>query len=121
MKPHRNREIRRRYARALDDVPLLVQPAALPEPDRLTVLGTAAVAGRGLRFGTHADLPRLWVAFADVEPALLGYVAGLVVGEPQLLICDSAHQPWALAGANTSEVKRAAASVWFDCQRACEG
>ncbi|WP_026925345.1 hypothetical protein [Glycomyces arizonensis] len=119
MKPHRIREIRRRYARALDDMPLLVQPTALPDPDRITVLGTAAVAGRGLRFGTQADLPRLWVAFADVEPALLGYVAGLVVGEPQLWICDRAHESWALA--NTSEVKRAAANVWFDCQRVCEG
>ncbi|GAB3659380.1 hypothetical protein [Glycomyces tarimensis] len=112
--PHR---IRARYLRALRVLPL---QAGLPgpiDPDRLTVLGTDTIAGRTVKFGTMTSAPRMWIAFADIEPALLGYMTGLVVGEPDLWICETAHRDWVLEGDNTRRLNEAAAVVWFACER----
>ena len=116
--PH---QIRSRYLRALGALPIPAATVRPVDPKRLTVLGAAAIAGREIVFGTLADAPRLWVAFNDTEPDLIGYMTGLVVGEPDLWVLDPAHQTWALEGDRTPQLKQAAARVWFACQRACEG
>ncbi|GAB3648564.1 hypothetical protein [Glycomyces tarimensis] len=118
--PH---HIRAAYQRSLAALPI---PALLPEPidpNELTILGRALISGRPAAFGTLADAPRLWVAFKSAETglSLLGYMTGLVTGEPELWVCDEAHRAWTLDGDNTANLKRAAARVWFDCQRTCEG
>ena len=125
--PHR---IRSRYLDALKATPIPVGLDRPPSVEQLLVLGTAEVAGCGLRLGTMpnstmpngaAPAPRLWVAFDRIAPPLLGYVTGLIVGEPDLWICEDAHRAWALHGANTAEVKRAAARAWFSTLNECEG
>ena len=116
--PH---QIRTRYLHALNALPLAVRLADTPDAAALTVLGTATVADRTVHFGTTASAPRLWIAVSGADPAMLGYVSGLVVGEPDLWVCNEAHRAWALQGANTRELKQAAARVWFACQRDCEG
>ncbi|MCH7231839.1 hypothetical protein L0U85_13390 [Glycomyces sp. L485] len=113
--------VRAAYAKALAQVPIPAQTVAAPDPSALTVLGSATIDGRAVEFGVCADAPRLWVAFADAEPALLGFLSGLVVGEPDLWVCETTHLSWIRAGTNAPEVKRAAAKVWFDCQKFCEG
>ncbi|GAB3649420.1 hypothetical protein [Glycomyces tarimensis] len=113
--------IRARYQRALNALPIPAVSVHPIDPKRLTVLGEATIAGRAIVFGTLAEAPRLWVAFKDAEPGLIGYMTGLVVGEPDLWICDAAHRAWTLEGDNTPSLKRAAARVWFDCRRDCGG
>ncbi|MCH7229562.1 hypothetical protein L0U85_01600 [Glycomyces sp. L485] len=51
------------------------------------------------------------MAFTEFEPALLGYVTGLVVGEPDLWVCEHSHRTWANQGSNAADIKRAAAQV----------
>ncbi|MCH7232016.1 hypothetical protein L0U85_14290 [Glycomyces sp. L485] len=116
--PH---QIRARYQRALSALPIPAASAAGIDPKRLTILGATSIAERQIIFGTLADAPRLWLAFNDTEPDLIGYMTGLVVGEPDLWISDPAHQAWALEGDNTTLLKCAAARVWFACLRDCEG
>ncbi|WP_026928622.1 hypothetical protein [Glycomyces tenuis] len=122
--PHR---IRARYLRALKSMPIPVSLADPPDPARLTVLGTEPVGDRLVHFGTVASAPRLWMALSGAGPAvevdgrLLGYVTGLVVGEPDLWVCDGAHRDWVFDAANSRELKRAASRVWFSCVQDCEG
>ncbi|MCH7229649.1 hypothetical protein L0U85_02050 [Glycomyces sp. L485] len=111
--------IRAAYGRALNRTPIPAQAVVAPDPAGLTVLGSANVAGRAVDFGVCADAPRLWVTFGDTEPALLGFLSGLVLGEPDLWVCESAHLAW--AGTNAPGIKQAAADIWFDCQKHCEG
>ncbi len=105
----------------MSPAPNTIRPTTVPDPGRLTVLGHDTVADRRIRFGTHAELPRLWIAFTDHRPALLGYVSGLVVGRPTLWISEPAHEPWAHEGATASELKEAAERVWASCLRVCDG
>lgn len=119
--PHR---IRAHYLNALKALPIPVSLADPPDPARITVLGTAAVADRTVRFGTIASAPRLWMTLDAADDPLLGYVTGLVVGEPDLWVCEGAHRAWVLNPDNTGELKRAAARVWFACvehSTECEG
>lgn len=118
--PHRTRA---RYLNALKALPIPVSLTDPPDPARITVLGTATVADRTVRFGTIASAPRLWMSL-DAEGPLLGYVTGLVAGEPDLWVCEGVHRDWVLNAANTRELKHAAARVWFTCVehgRECEG
>ena len=116
-----------------------VRPADPPDPARLTLLGAASVGGRVVGFGTATSAPRLWMAleapaapaapagadrFAEARGAagsLLGYVTGLVVGEPELWVCEGAYREWVLDTANAQALKRAAARVWCSCIEECEG
>ena len=146
-----------------------VRPADPPDPACLTVLGTASVGGRVVRFGTVASAPRLWMALeVPTEPSetagpagpsdaaeavestestgsagvagagqsaeagvavesglvtgcLLGYVTGLVVGEPDLWVREGAYREWVLDTAHAWELKRAAARVWCSCIEECGG
>jgi hypothetical protein len=118
--PHR---IRAHYLDALKALPLPVSLTDPPDPSRLTVLGTETVGEHLVRFGTVSSAPRLWMALASegTEPHLIGYVTGLVVGEPDLWVCEGAHRQWALEAANSTELKRAATRVWFSCIQNCEG
>jgi hypothetical protein len=113
--------VRAHYLRAIKTLPLPAPSVGPVDPRRLTVLGRTRIDQRHIVLGTLADAPRLWVAFHDTEPSLLGYMTGLASGEPDLWVCDDAHRAWALEGDNTPELKRAAARVWSDCQRTCEG
>ncbi|WP_026928854.1 hypothetical protein [Glycomyces tenuis] len=112
--------IRSRYLRALNALPLTVQLAHPIEVDRLTVLGTHTIADRTVNFATMASAPRLWLAFADRTPALIGYMTGLIIGEPELWLCETAHRDWVLERDHTPRLKEAAAIVWFTCQQTCE-
>ncbi|WP_026931762.1 hypothetical protein [Glycomyces tenuis] len=118
--PHR---LRVNYLRALRTLPIPAPQTEPIDPERLTVLGRAWIDRRRVVFGTATDAPRLWVAFneSDTEPSLLGYMTGLACGEPDLWVCNDAHRAWTLEGDNTANLKRAAARVWSDCQRDCEG
>ncbi|WP_026923231.1 hypothetical protein [Glycomyces arizonensis] len=116
--PHR---IRARYLRALAAAPIAVQLTDPIDPARLTVLDAHTIADRTVHFGTMASAPRLWLSFPDHEPALLGYMTGLTVNEPDLWLCEPAHRDWTSQGDNTSRLKEAAGLVWFTCQRTCEG
>jgi hypothetical protein len=115
--------IRARYLRALKAMPLPVDLVDPPDPSRLTVLGTETVGERLVRFGTVSSAPRLWMALASDEtgPHLIGYVTGLVVGEPDLWVCEGAQRDWALETANADGLKRAAERVWSTCLQDCEG
>lgn len=126
--------IRANYLRALKALPIPAPQVEQVDPSLLTVLGRAWIGGRPIVLGTLAEAPRLWVAFNDANtdadhdtgPSLLGYVTGLVTGEPDLWICDEAHRAWTLEGDNAAHLKRAAARVWFECRREvghreCEG
>ncbi|MCH7230431.1 hypothetical protein L0U85_06115 [Glycomyces sp. L485] len=116
--PH---QIRSRYLHALNATPIPVHLTDPPDPMSLTVLGTETIADRTVHFGTIASAPRMWIAFNDINPALLGYITGLVVGEPDLWVCNETHRDWTLDGSNSRHLKQAAAKVWFACQRDCEG
>lgn len=118
--PHR---LRAAYLRSLKALPIPAPQAETIDPARLTVLGRAWIDRRRLVFGTVADTPRLWAVFSDTgaEPAVIGYLTGLATGEPDLWVCDDAHRAWTLEGENTANLKRAAARVWSDCRRDCEG
>ncbi|GAB3647068.1 hypothetical protein [Glycomyces tarimensis] len=116
--PH---QIRTRYLHALTALPISVQLTDSPDPASLTVLGSETIANRTVDFGTIATAPRMWLAFAATDPALLGYVTGLALGEPELWVCEATHRPWVLQGTNTRELKQAATRIWFACQRACDG
>ena len=107
-------------------------PEAAPEPmpgpvdpRHLTVLGRAWINRQRLIFGTHTDAPRMWVAFCDphpeAEPSMIGYFTGLVTDEIDLHICGHEHRAWVSEGEHTAHLKRAAARIWTDCQRHCEG
>lgn len=117
--------VRFRYLNALKTSPIVVGLAEPPSVDDLSVLGTAEVDGRALRLGTMrtgaVPIPRLWIAFETIEPALLGYVTGLVTGEPDLWVCEPAHRQWTFAGANAAKLTRAATGVWFASLNECEG
>jgi hypothetical protein len=116
--------LRAGYLRALTALPVPERRAEAIDPSRLTVLGRAWIDRRRLIFGTLTDAPRLWVAFhdpAESEPSLIGYLTGLVYDEPELWLCDDAHRAWTLEGDNTAKLKRAAATVWSECRRDCEG
>ncbi|MCH7232841.1 hypothetical protein L0U85_18570 [Glycomyces sp. L485] len=116
--PH---QIRARYQRALNTLPIPAATAHTIDPERMTILGETTIAGRQIAFGTHTDAPRLWVTLNDTEPDLIGYMTGLITGEPDLWICNPKHQTWTLEDDNTLKLKQAATRVWFDCQRDCDG
>lgn len=116
--PHR---IRAKYARALAEIPLPVRTGPSLGARALTMLGDATVDGRHLHFGTLADMPKLWVAFAELDPPVLGYLSGLVSGSPELNITETSHLEWARSGGNTAAIKREAMVVWQAVQRECEG
>lgn len=119
--PHRTRA---HYLSALKDLPIPVRLADPPDPARITVLGTATIADRTVRFGTVASAPRLWMALETAEEPLLGYVTGLAAGEPDLWVCEGAHREWVVEAAHARELKRAAARVWTACVEhggECEG
>lgn len=116
--PHR---LRAAYARALAEIPLPVRSIAAPVEEALTVLGHAEVGGRPIRFGTLAEAPRLWVAFADTSPPVFGYLSGLVGEQPVLHVTESAHLPWTREADHTEQLKRHGLEVWHEAQRWCEG
>lgn len=121
--PHR---IRATYLRALKELPIPTAPPEAVDPSELTVLGRAWISKRRIVLGTLAEAPRLWLAFTDHDPPLIGYVTGLVVGEPELWVFEDAHRAWATEGGNAAALKRAAAHVWFEVKhptgyRECEG
>jgi hypothetical protein len=113
--------LRARYLRSLASLPIPADPPEAIDPSRLTVLGRAWIDRRRVLFGTVTDAPRLWAVFTDPEPTVIGYFTGLLDGEPDLWLCDDAHRAWTLEGENTRHLKRAAARVWSDCRRDCEG
>ncbi|GAB3655557.1 hypothetical protein [Glycomyces tarimensis] len=115
------RRVHARYLTALQAMPIPVNLPDRPEADRLTVLGADTIADREVRFGTVSSAPRLWIAFAEVEPPLLGFMTGLVAGEPDLWICEDAHRAWAFDPANARSLKLAGARVWLSCISECEG
>lgn len=116
--PHR---IRAAYARALAEIPLPVRTSPGLNAGVLTMFGDATVAGRRLQFGTLADMPRLWVAFTEIDPPVLGYLTGLASGTPELHITETAHLEWARTARNSECVKHEAVTVWQAVQRECEG
>jgi hypothetical protein len=116
--PHR---IRAAYAKALGEIPLPVRSRSGLDARALTMFAEASVGGRRLEFGTLAAMPRLWVAFADVDPPVLGYVTGLAAGAPELHITETMHCEWARSGDHGSQIKREAAAVWQRLSTECEG
>src|SRR5690606_34228731 len=94
--PHRSRAA---YAAVLAQIPLPVRAISAPVDQALTVLGTAVIDGRAVQYGTAADAPRLWVAFADTTtPPVFGYLSGLVAEQPVLHITDQSHLAWTRNG-----------------------
>ncbi|GAB4007458.1 hypothetical protein GCM10029992_61260 [Glycomyces albus] len=116
--PHR---LRATYARALAEIPLPVRSIAAPIDEALTVLGQAQIGGRPIRFGTLAEAPRLWVAFADTSPPVFGYLSGLVGERPILQVTETTHLPWTREADHTEQLKRHGLEVWRAAQRWCEG
>ncbi len=116
--PHR---VRAKYARALAEIPLPVRTGPGLDARALTMIGEATVNGRRLHFGTLADMPKLWVAFAEIDPPVLGYVSGLAAGSPELQITETAHLEWARTVGNTAAVEDEAMAIWRAVQRECEG
>lgn len=110
---------------ASDPTPDAVSEPGPIDPRHLTVLGRAWIDRRRLLFGTHTDAPRMWVAFRDPHPeaelSMIGYFTGLVTGEIDLHLCDDEHQRWVSEKDRTERLKQAAAHIWSDCQRHCEG
>lgn len=113
--------IRRSYHRALVALPLRAATAEPPPPQELTVLGTAVIDGRTVIFGTQASRPRLWVGTGGDAPRTIGYLTGLVLGEPDLWICDHESWPWVNSGEVSAQLKAAASRLWHDCERSCDG
>ncbi|WP_026923427.1 hypothetical protein [Glycomyces arizonensis] len=118
---HAPARIRARYLRALNALPIPTQLTNPIEPDQLTVLGTHTIADRTVDFGTIATAPRLWVAFSSHQPALIGYLTGLIIAEPDLWLCEPAHREWILEDDHTARLKEAAAIVWHTCRYHCDG
>uniref|UniRef100_UPI0018ED89EA hypothetical protein n=1 Tax=Glycomyces salinus TaxID=980294 RepID=UPI0018ED89EA len=88
----------------------------------LTVLGTAEIGDRLVRYGTLTAAPRLWVAFADTTtPPVFGYLTGLATGGPTLHVTDQRHLAWTRTGDRTDQLIRHGLDVWRDAQRACQG
>ncbi|WP_026923141.1 hypothetical protein [Glycomyces arizonensis] len=116
--PHR---VRAAYLRALTALPIPDRSARMPDPVLLTVLGTAAVAGRDLAFCTFTASPRLWVGFDSAEPRPFGFLTGLSSGDPDLWISDYEHETWISESDHGMRIKTAAVRVWEDGIRACGG
>jgi hypothetical protein len=116
--PHR---IRAAYARALAEIPLPVRYHPGLDPAALTFLAEATVADRSVRFGTLAHAPKLWVAFAEVDPPVLGYLSGLAAGDPEIHVTDPVHVAWSSEPGHATALKRAAMEVWQAMQRECDG
>jgi hypothetical protein len=142
--PHR---VRAKYARALAEIPLPVRSFERIDPSSLQLLAEADVGGRRLRFGVLAATPRLWIAFTEELPPVLGYLTGLVgaigpttdrmvggatglttgltsglgTGAPQLHITEPDHLEWARHPGRVRQIKTAALAAWNAAQRECEG
>ncbi len=114
--------LQRAYHRALVTLPLRSTRTEVPEASSLTVLGEAVVDGREIAFGTRSTRPKLWISTAGAEdPRVIGHLTGLVLGMPELWICDDASWEWVNSGAVSAQLKEAAARVWADCVRNCDG
>ncbi|WP_026925413.1 hypothetical protein [Glycomyces arizonensis] len=114
-------EIRRSYHRALAALPLRATPPEVPDPAALTVLGGAVIDGWTVAFATRASRPRLWVCTGGEAPRTIGYLTGLVLGEPDLWVCDTDAWAWVNEGEVSAQLKAAATRLWHDCERTCDG
>jgi hypothetical protein len=137
--PHR---VRAKYARALAEIPLPVRSFERIDPSALQILAEDDIGGRRLQFGVLAATPRLWIAFTDELPPVLGYLAGLTgqstrtgtglstgagagsglsTSVPQLHITELDHLEWARHTGRARQIKTAALAAWNAAQRECEG
>jgi hypothetical protein len=73
--PHR---VRAKYARALAEIPLPVRSFERIDPSALQILAETDIGDRRIQFGVLAATPRLWIAFTDEVPPVLGYLTGLI-------------------------------------------
>jgi hypothetical protein len=116
------------YARALAEIPLPVRSFEGIDPSALQVLAEADIGDRRIRFGVLATTPRLWIAFTDELPPVLGYITGLInpgpgagPGAPQLHITERDHLEWARHTGRVRQIKSTALAAWNAAQRECEG
>lgn len=122
--PHR---VRAKYARALSEIPLPVRSFERIDPSALQILAETDIGDRRLRFGVLAATPRLWVAFTNDLPPVLGYLTGLTgltgirTGSPELHITELDHLEWARHTGRVRQIKAAALAAWQAAQRECEG
>ena len=121
--PHR---IRARYAQALKEIPLPVKSFGGIEPDGLTTVAEADIAGRRVRFGVLYAIPRLWITFPDDLPPSLGFVTGFDCtadksAKPELHITEPDHLDWTRQPGRAAALKREAIAAWRAALRECEG
>ncbi|THV40941.1 hypothetical protein [Glycomyces buryatensis] len=120
--------IRHSYHRALAALPLRSTIAQLPDPLRLKTVGAAIVDDRTVVFGVHNNRPSLWMtaehqpgsAEATVYPSphlrrprVVGYVTGLVLGKPDLWVCDPESWNWVLGGDVSARTESNTAITWL--------
>jgi hypothetical protein len=113
--------LRAKYARALAEIPLPVRSFERIDPSALQILAETDIGDRRLRFGVLAATPRLWVAFTNDLPPVLGYITDLATGAPQLHITELDHVEWARHTGRARAIKAAALAAWHAAQKECEG
>lgn len=112
---------RARYAKALNAIPLSVQTPAGIDPEALTTVGSAEVAGRRVEFGVLPGSPRLWITVPGHFPPVVGWVSGFETRRLDLHLTELDHLDWTAEPGRTAALKRAAFDAWTSAQRECEG